>query len=142
MTGQRRARRARGGGRRVGRRALRRWRGRDDPRGYDLPARGYRGRLALRGLDASVELAVDDELVVLARAATAACDGDAPDVHGHAGAPAMAPRAGPAVVDLLGAIRDGRETEAPIDALVRALEVIDAAYRSARTGRLVRLEDP
>ena len=35
--------------------------------GYDLPARGYRGRLALRGLARSVELAGEDELVVLAR---------------------------------------------------------------------------
>ena len=42
-------------------------------------------------------------------------------------------RAGPRRgVDLIGAIRDGRETEAPIEALVRALEVIDAAYESAR----------
>jgi hypothetical protein len=44
------------------------------------------------------------------------------------------------VTDLLGAIRAGRETEAPIEALVQALHVIDAAYLSARTGRLVRLD--
>ena len=42
-----------------------------------------------------------------------------------------------AVADLIGAIRDGRATEAPIDALVRTLEVIDAAYESARTSRHV-----
>ncbi len=36
---------------------------------YALPARGYRGRLALRGLDASVELGLGDDLVVLTRGA-------------------------------------------------------------------------
>ena len=45
-----------------------------------------------------------------------------------------------AVADLLGAIREGRETEAPIEALVRALEVIDAAYavRADRSSRQAR----
>jgi predicted dehydrogenase len=106
--------------------------------GYDLPARAYRGRLALRGADGSVELTGEDGLVLL----TAGDDGrlaetlhtfEIETVAGY-GAQGRA-----AVTDLLGAIRDDRETEAPIDALVRALEVIDAAYESARTGRLVRV---
>lgn len=107
--------------------------------GYDLPARAYRGRLALRGLERSVELAGDDSLVILAR-------GDDGTLAETRETFAVTPAAGygaqgrAAVADLLGAIRDGRETEAPIEALVRALEVIDAAYRSARTGRLVRLD--
>ena len=107
--------------------------------GYDLPAPAYRGRLALRGLDGSVELGSADDLVVLGRAA----DGRLTETRQ---AFAVAPAAGygaqgrAAVGDLLGAIRDGRETEAPIEALVRALAVIDAAYGSARTGRLVRLD--
>jgi predicted dehydrogenase len=103
---------------------------------YALPARGYRGRLALRGLDASVELGLADDLVLL----TGGDDGalveerrvfDEPAVPGYgAGGRAV-------VADLIGAIREGRATEARIDALVRALEVIDAAYESARTGRHV-----
>jgi predicted dehydrogenase len=109
--------------------------------GYDLPARGYRGRLALRGLDRSVELAGEDELVVLERGD----DGFLAERHQ---AFEVTPAAGygaqgrAAVSDLLGAIRDGRETEAPIEALVSALEVIDAAYAAAQTGRLVRLDGP
>jgi len=107
--------------------------------GYDLPARGYRGRLALRGLDGSVELATEDELVVLER-------GDDGRLAERRHAFAVTPAAGygaqgrAAVIDLLGAIRDDRETEAPIEALVSALEVIDAAYAAAQTGRLVRLD--
>jgi predicted dehydrogenase len=109
--------------------------------GYDLPARGYRGRLALRGLQGSVELAGDDALVVLTRDDDGALT---EDTRTFAVTPAAGYGAGgrAAVVDLLGAIRDGRETEAPIEALLHALEVIDAAYLSARTGRLVRLEGP
>ena len=109
--------------------------------GYDLPARGYRGRLALRGLERSVELAGEDELVVLAR-------GDDGLLAETRRTYPVTPAAGygaqgrAAVIDLLGAIRDGRDTEAPIEALVRALEVIDAAYRSAETGRHVRLDGP
>ena len=109
--------------------------------GYDLPARGYRGRLALRGLERSVELAGEDQLVVLGR-------GDDGLLAETREAFTVTPAAGygaqgrAAVSDLLGAIREGRETEAPIEALVRALEVIDAAYRSAETGRHVRLDGP
>jgi predicted dehydrogenase len=85
-----------------------------------------------------VELAGEDELVVLGRGD----DGRLAETHQAFEVP---PAAGygaqgrAAVTDLLRAIRDGGETEAPIEALVDALEVIDAAYASARTGRLVRL---
>jgi UDP-N-acetyl-2-amino-2-deoxyglucuronate dehydrogenase len=106
--------------------------------GYDLPARAHRGRLALRGQDGSVELAGDDSLVLL----TAGDDGRLAETHRTFETTAVAgygAQGRAAVADLLGAIRDGRETAAPIEALVRALEVIDAAYESARTGRLVHL---
>jgi predicted dehydrogenase len=109
--------------------------------GYDLPARGYRGRLALRGLERSVELSGDDALVVLARGA----DGqlvETRDVFTVTPAAGYGAQGRAAVADLLGAIHEGRETEAPLDALVRALEVIDAAYRSAATGRHVDLDSP
>jgi predicted dehydrogenase len=105
---------------------------------YSLPAPGYRGHLALRGLDASVELGLDDDLVVLTRAE----DGtllssrrvfSVPPMGGY-GAGGHA-----AVADLLGAIRDGRATEASFDDLIRALDVLDAAYESARSGRHVRV---
>lgn len=106
---------------------------------YALPARGYRSRLALRGLEASVELGLDDELVILT---AGGADGglreertsfDVPPVPGY-GATGRA-----AVLDLLDAIPTGREPLANGDALVRALELIDAAYASAQTGRTVRL---
>jgi predicted dehydrogenase len=105
---------------------------------YALPARGYRSRFALRGLQASIELGFDDELVLV----TAADDGhigeertrfDLPVVPGY-GATGRA-----AVRDLIDAIRLEREPLAGGEALVRALEVIDAAYESARTGRHVHL---
>ena len=105
---------------------------------YALPARGYRGHLALRGLKASVELGLDDDLVVLTRDA----DGS---LHESRRTFVVAPAAGygpqgrAAVTDLLGAIREDRETQAPLAALVRTLDVIDAAYESARTGRRIKL---
>ena len=106
---------------------------------YALPARGYRGHLALRGLHASVELGLADDLVVLTRGGDGTLieqrqDFAEPPVGGY-GAGGRA-----AVTDLLGAIDEGRETEAPLEALVRALEVIDAAYESARSGRHIRLD--
>ena len=107
--------------------------------GYDLPARGYRGRVALRGLERSVELAGDDSLVVLSRGE----DGqlaESRDRFAEAPAAGYGTQGRAAVADLLAAIRDERETDAPIEALVGALEVIDAAYLSARTGRLMRLD--
>ena len=105
---------------------------------FALPARGYRSRLALRGLDASIELGLDEELVLLTAGADgfAAEERQAFDVLPAAGYGASG-RA--AVRDLLDAIRDNREPEANGDALVEALEVIDAAYKSARTGRHVKL---
>ena len=105
---------------------------------YALPARGYRSRLALRGLDGSIELGLDDSLVLL----TAGADGfvheeqttfEVPSAPGY-GASGRA-----AVRDLLDSIRDAREPQANGEALVHALELIDAAYESARTGRHVRL---
>lgn len=103
-----------------------------------LPASGYRSRFALRGLDASIELGPEEDLVLL----TAGADGrlheerrtfDVPAAPGY-GATGRA-----AVRDLLDAIRGGRDPAATGESLVRALELIDAAYESARTGRHVRL---
>ena len=105
---------------------------------YALPARGYRSRLALRGLDGSIELGLDDSLVLL----TAGADGfvheerktfEVPPAPGY-GASGRA-----AVRDLLDSIREEREPQANGDVLVNALELIDAAYESARSGRHVRL---
>jgi len=105
---------------------------------YALPGRGYRSLLALRGLDSSIELRLDDELVVLA----AAADGRVAEertTFDVPPAPGYGPTGRAAVRDLLDAIRDGRETQADGAALVRALEVIDAAYESARTGSRVQV---
>jgi predicted dehydrogenase len=105
---------------------------------YSLPARGYRGHLAVRGLDASLELGLDDDLVVLTRSD----DGTLVESRRAFSVPSMGGYGAgghAAVTDLLGAIRDGRDTEAPFDDLVRALDVVDAAYESARSGRRVRV---
>lgn len=107
---------------------------------YALPARGYRSRLALRGMAASIEMGLGDELVVVT--AGGADDGvreerivfDVPDAPGY-GASGRA-----AVRDLLDAIAEGREPLANGDAMVAALELVDAAYESARIGRSVRLD--
>jgi myo-inositol 2-dehydrogenase/D-chiro-inositol 1-dehydrogenase len=106
---------------------------------YALPARGYRSRLALRGLDASLELGLDEELVMLT---AGGADGGLREEHTAFTVPpdpgyGASGRA--AVQDLLDAIKDGRETQANGEALVAALELIDAAYESARTGQRVRL---
>jgi predicted dehydrogenase len=105
---------------------------------YTLPARGYRGSLAIRGLDRSLELGLGEALTLV----SAGQDGfvreetttfDVPDVPGY-GASGQA-----AVADLIAAIREGRETAANGDLLVGALTLIEAAYRSAREGRVVRI---
>ena len=106
---------------------------------YSLPATGYRGRLALRGLDASLEIGLDDDLVVVTRAAGGGLEAsrrtfDVPAAPGY-GAQGRA-----AVADLLGAIRDGRESDAPMGIVVQALQVVDAAYASAGSGRHVTVD--
>ena len=107
---------------------------------YALPARGYRTWLAVRGLRASLELRGDDELTVLTAGGP---DGglaedrrrfEVPPAPGYGAAGRSA------VIDLLGAIDEGRPTAADGAALVAALEVIDAAYLAARSGRVVRLD--
>jgi predicted dehydrogenase len=106
---------------------------------YALPARGYRAHIALRGLDASVELGLDESIAIL----TPGGPGgglreerqtfDVPDAPGY-GATGLA-----AVRDLVAAIRDGHEPLATGDHLVAALELVEAAYRSARDGRTIRV---
>jgi predicted dehydrogenase len=104
---------------------------------YALPARGYRSHFALRGLDGSIELGPGERLTTL----LASADGlqeetvefDDPDVPGY-GATGRA-----AVADLLAAIDEGREAEANGEHLVAALALIEAAYRSAREGRVIRM---
>ena len=55
-------------------------------------------------------------------------------------APGYAASGRAAVRDLLDAITEGREPLANGDAMVATLELVDAAYESARTGRSVRLD--
>lgn len=120
---------------------------------YALPGRGYRTWLAVRGLDASLELRGEEELALF-RAGTGAGDPAADDPAaddprddlleevqrfdvmptGGYGASGHA-----AVRDLIDAISDGRDTVATGEALVAAHVLIDAAYASARTGRRVRV---
>ena len=106
---------------------------------YALPARGYRSRLAVRGLDGSVELGLEEELVLLTASGSAGQLREERTAFDVPSAPGYGAAGRAAVQDLLDAIRDGREPEANGEALIRALELIDAAYESARTGRRVRL---
>ncbi len=108
---------------------------------YSLPAAGYRGGLALRGVAGSLELGGDDELVVLSRASDGTLREDRTSFAGPA-VPGYGAQGRAAVEDLLRAIRDGGDTAAPLDELVRDLEVIDAAYASVRTGRTVTVHAP
>jgi UDP-N-acetyl-2-amino-2-deoxyglucuronate dehydrogenase len=106
---------------------------------YALPARGYRAHLALRGLDASIEMGLGEELTIVTRDP----DGDGlreerqtfavPEVPGY-GASGLE-----AVRDLVAAIREGRDPAVTGEDLVRALELIEAAYESATRGRIVRV---
>jgi predicted dehydrogenase len=104
-----------------------------------LPARGYRAHIALRGLDASVELGLGNDLTILTR--DPGGDGlleerrsfDVPDVPGYG------PEGLEAVRDLVAGIREGRDPAVTGEDLVRALDVIGAAYESARIGRVVRV---
>ena len=104
---------------------------------YALPARGYRSHVALRGLDASLELGPGERFTTLQPGSDGlheeTTEFDDPDVPGY-GATGRA-----AVADLLGAIAEGREASANGEHLVAALELIEAAYRSARDGRVIRL---
>jgi len=105
---------------------------------YALPARGYRWSLAVRGTHGSVELGLDDDLVIV----TAGDDGFVREERRRftvepAGGYGAAGRA--AVADLLAAIAEGRDPAASGEHLVAALEVVDAAYEAARSGRHVRL---
>lgn len=105
---------------------------------YALPARGYRSRLALRGLDASIELGLDEELTLF----TAGDDGfvrEERTVFDVPAAPGYGASGRAAVRDLLDTIRTGGEPQANGEALVGALEIVDAAYESAATGRHVHL---
>ena len=108
---------------------------------YALPARGYRGHLALRGTEASVEVGLGDDLVVLTRDANGDLH-EARTSHALPAAPGYGPEGREAVTDLLKAIRENRPTMAPIDLLGPALAVVDAAYESARTRHHIRLDEP
>lgn len=106
---------------------------------YALPARGYRTWFALRGAAASLEMGADESYSILAPDA----DGTFLAFERHhlpdppAGGYGWGGRQ--AVIDLAAAIAEGRDPLASGDALLAALRVIDAAYASAREGRVVRV---
>lgn len=105
---------------------------------YALPARGYRGGIAVRGTDASLELPPDGSLVRLTRDP----DGgpfvrETVERYAEAVVPGYGAGGRDAVADLLAAVEEGRDPIVTGDDLVRALVLRDAAYASAATGRSV-----
>lgn len=106
---------------------------------YALPARGYRGGIALRGTDASLELPPDGSLVRLTRDPDGGPflretrEAFAEDVVKGYGAGGR-----DAVADLIAAIDEDRDPIVTGEDLVHALELRDAAYASAASGRAVR----
>ncbi|MFN8619982.1 MAG: Gfo/Idh/MocA family oxidoreductase [Chloroflexota bacterium] len=108
---------------------------------FSLAARGYRGGMALRGTAGSVELPPDGTLVTVTpdpatpflREARQAFPEDVVPGYGAGGRAAVA--------DLLAAIDEGRDPVVTGDDLVRALVLVDAAYRSAREGRVIRTDE-
>jgi len=108
---------------------------------YALPARGYRGGIALRGTDASLELPPDGSLTRLTRDP----DGgpfvrETRETFVEDVVPGYGAGGRDAVADLLAAIEEGRDPIVTGDDLVRALVLRDAAYASASSGRAVRLD--
>lgn len=109
---------------------------------YALPASGYRPSLALRGSEASVELGLGEDLTVFTAGGQ---DGRIVGEDQHfevepAGGYGSGGRA--AVEDLLACIESGAAPAAGGEALVEALSVIDAAYASAREGRVAAVTAP
>jgi len=106
---------------------------------YALPARGYRTWFALRGAAGSLEMGPGEGFSVLAPEP----DGPflATERHEHpdpvAGGYGEGGRR--ALLDLVAAIREGRDPAASGAGLLAALRVIDAAYRSVREGRVIRV---
>ncbi len=106
---------------------------------YSLPARGYRSWLALRGFDASLELHGEGALTILRPGGPDGGLAEEQQTFEIEPAAGYGASGRAAVADLLGAIREGRDTAADGEALVASLVVIDAAYEAARTGRHVRI---
>lgn len=106
---------------------------------YSLPARGYRGGMALRGTAASIELPPDGSLVTVTpdpatpflREDRRAFPEDRVQGYGAGGRDAL--------LDLMAAIEEGRDPLVTGDDLVRALTLVDAAYASAASGMRIRL---
>jgi predicted dehydrogenase len=106
---------------------------------YALPRPGYEGYVAFRGSRGSLKIAQSGDLefvgpgdvadpVLAERHAI-----EVADVPGYgAGGRAM-------LADLVSAIREGRDPLVTDMDMLRALELMDAIYQSASTGRRVRL---
>ena len=108
---------------------------------YALPARGYRSSIALRGTDASTEVLGEDVLLTLTADPEGPFVKEQVTTYPNRPAPGYGSSGRDAVADLLAAIDEGREPIATGEHLVAALELLDAAYRSAREGRVVRMKE-
>ena len=107
---------------------------------YALPRPGSDGYLALRGSSGSVKLNPAGQLTWFGPGSMADPTTLQETTYAVAEAPGYGAVGRAIIADLLGAISDDREPAATGEDLVRALEVVDAAYRSAASGERVRLE--
>lgn len=105
---------------------------------FSLPARGYRGGMALRGTAASLELPPDGSLVTVLPDPASPFLREDRLTFPEDRVPGYGAGGRDAVADLLAAIEEGRDPVVTGDDLVRALELVDAAYRSAASGSTVR----
>ncbi|MBV9356312.1 MAG: Gfo/Idh/MocA family oxidoreductase, partial [Chloroflexi bacterium] len=104
-----------------------------------LPRPANDGYVALRGEHGSLKLAADRVLTWIGPGSRDAPVHTEERHYATARLPGYGPEALLQIRDLLDAIRDGREPRVTGRDLVRALDVIDAAYESAALGRPVQV---
>jgi predicted dehydrogenase len=108
---------------------------------YALPRPGYDGYVALRGSGGSVKLTPEGRLTWLGPGSTEDPLVAQETTYTTAKVPGYGAGGLAIIDDLLGAIAEDRDPLATGEDLVRALRVIEAAYRSAESGTRVRVEE-
>jgi predicted dehydrogenase len=106
---------------------------------YALPRRGYEGYVAFRGSRASLTISQGGDLELIGPGDTADPVLTERTTTIVAEAPGYGAGGKAMLADLVAAIRDGRDPVVGDMDMLRTLELIDAIYEAASTGRRVRL---